>query len=57
MEDTNPSKCEECRLQGVNHVTLARTDILEECIASIIRVTGIGKLGTMLAVTSNQSTL
>jgi hypothetical protein len=29
----------------------------EECIASIIRVTKIGELGTMLAVTSNRSTL
>jgi hypothetical protein len=30
---------------------------LEENIASIIRVTRIGELGTTLAVTSNQSTL
>jgi hypothetical protein len=30
---------------------------LEECIASIIRVTRIGELTTTLAVTSNRSTL
>jgi hypothetical protein len=36
-------------------VALVRTDVLEECIASIIRVTRISKLGTMLAVISNQS--
>jgi hypothetical protein len=34
-------------------VTLVRTDDLEERIASIIRVTRIGKLGTRIAVTSN----
>jgi hypothetical protein len=38
------------------HVALIITDILQECIASIIMVTRIGKLG-MLAVISNQSTL
>jgi hypothetical protein len=38
-------------------VALARTDILEECSASFIRVTRIGELGTTLAVTSNQRTL
>jgi hypothetical protein len=38
-------------------VALVRTDVLEECIASIIRVTRIGRLGTTLAVTSNQSAL
>jgi hypothetical protein len=38
-------------------VAAVRTDILEERIASIIRVTRIGELGTMLAVTSNRSTL
>jgi hypothetical protein len=38
-------------------VALVRTDVLEERIASIIRVTRIGKLGTVLAVTSSQSTL
>jgi hypothetical protein len=35
---------------------LVRTDVSEEHIASIIRVTEIGKLGTKLAVTSNRST-
>jgi hypothetical protein len=40
----------------LHRVVLVRTDILEECIASIIRVTRIGELGT-LAVTSNQSIL
>jgi hypothetical protein len=33
------------------HVALVRTDVLEERITSIIRMTRIGKLGTMLAVT------
>jgi hypothetical protein len=31
-------------------VTLVRTDVLEERIASIIRVTRIGELGTSLAI-------
>jgi hypothetical protein len=35
---------------------LVRTDVSEECIASIIRVTRISELGTTLAVTSNRST-
>jgi hypothetical protein len=35
------------------HVGLARTDVLEEHIASIIRVKRISELETMLAVTSN----
>jgi hypothetical protein len=39
------------------HVTLVRTDVLEERSTSIIKVTGIGELGTTLAVTSNRSTL
>jgi hypothetical protein len=34
-------------------MTLVRTDVSEECIASIIRVTRIDDLGTMLAVTSS----
>jgi hypothetical protein len=38
-------------------VALVRTDVSEESIASIIRVTRIGELGTTLAVTSNRSTL
>jgi hypothetical protein len=37
-------------------VGLGRTDVSEERIASILRVTRIGEIGTMLAVTSNQST-
>jgi hypothetical protein len=36
-------------------VTLVRTNVLEERIASVIRVERIGELGTTLAVTSNQS--
>jgi hypothetical protein len=34
-----------------------RTDIWEELSASLLRVTRIGELGTMLAVTSNRRTL
>jgi hypothetical protein len=41
----------------LHHVALVRTDVLQECIASIFRVTRISKLGTMSAVTSNQSIL
>jgi hypothetical protein len=41
----------------LRRVALVRTDVSEEHIASIIRVTGIGELGTMLAVTSNRRTL
>jgi hypothetical protein len=33
-----------------------RTDVSEELSASFIRVTGIGELGTPLAVTSNRRT-
>jgi hypothetical protein len=33
-----------------------RTDVSEECITSIIRMTNIYELGTKLAVTRNQST-
>jgi hypothetical protein len=32
------------------HVALVRTDVSEKCIASIIRVTRVGELGTTLAV-------
>jgi hypothetical protein len=39
------------------YVAPERINVLEERITSIIRVTRIGELGTMLAVTSNQSTL
>jgi hypothetical protein len=38
-------------------VVLVRTDVSEERIASIIRVNGIGELGTTLAVTGNRSRL
>jgi hypothetical protein len=37
-------------------VALERTDVSEECVASIIRVTRVGELVT-LAVTSNRVTL
>jgi hypothetical protein len=38
-------------------VAPVRTDVSEELSASFIRVTRIGELGTMLAVTSNRRTL
>jgi hypothetical protein len=38
-------------------VALVRTDVSQEYIASIIKVTKISHLGTTLAVTSNRSTL
>jgi hypothetical protein len=41
----------------LRHVTLVRTGDSEEGIASIIRVTRIGELGTTLAVTSNRCKL
>jgi hypothetical protein len=41
----------------LRHVDLLRTDVSKELIASIIRVTRIGELGTTLTVTSNRSTL
>jgi hypothetical protein len=41
----------------LRHVALVKTDVSEECSASFIRVTGIGELGTTLAVTSNRHTL
>jgi hypothetical protein len=40
----------------LHRVALLKTDVLEELSASVIRVTRIGELGTMLAVTSNQRT-
>jgi hypothetical protein len=40
----------------LRRVALVRTDVSEERSASIIRVTRIGELGIMLAVTSNQRT-
>jgi hypothetical protein len=41
----------------LNHVALARTDIPEERLASIIKVTRIGELGKTLAVTSRRKFL
>jgi hypothetical protein len=38
----------------LRHVALVRTDVSEEHIACIIRVTRIGELGTTLALTSNR---
>jgi hypothetical protein len=38
-------------------VAIVRTNVSEERIASIIRVTRIVELGTMSALTSNQNTL
>jgi hypothetical protein len=40
----------------LHRVALVRTDVSKELIASFIKVTRIGKLGT-LAVTSNRTTL
>jgi hypothetical protein len=41
----------------LRRVALVRTDVLEEYVAPIIRVTRIGELGTTLAVTSKRSML
>jgi hypothetical protein len=41
----------------LSRVALIRTDVSEEPSASFIRVTRIGELGTMLAVTINRRTL
>jgi hypothetical protein len=41
----------------LRRVAPVRTNVSEEYIASIIRVTRISELGTMLAVTSSRSTL
>jgi hypothetical protein len=41
----------------LRRVALVRTDVSEELSASFIRVTRIGELGTMLALTSNRRTL
>jgi hypothetical protein len=38
----------------LRRVALVKTDVSDELIVSIIRVTRIGKLGTTLAVTSNR---
>jgi hypothetical protein len=40
----------------LRRVALVRTDVSEELSASFIRVTRIGELGAMLAVTSNRRT-
>jgi hypothetical protein len=40
----------------LRRVGLVRTDVSKEYVASIIRVTRIGELGTTLAVTSNRRT-
>jgi hypothetical protein len=49
---------EECRLlECYPFLALVKTDISEERIASIIRETRIGELGTKLAVTRNRSML
>jgi hypothetical protein len=37
----------------LRRVALVSTDVSEKLSSSIIRVTGIGELGTTLAVTSN----
>jgi hypothetical protein len=39
----------------LHRVALVRTDFTEEPSASFIRMTRIGKLGTILAATSNRS--
>jgi hypothetical protein len=41
----------------LRRVALVRTDVSEELSASFIRMTRIGELRTMLAVTSNRRTL
>jgi hypothetical protein len=41
----------------LHRVAVVRTDVLEEFSASFIRVTRIGELGTILAVTSSRRTL
>jgi hypothetical protein len=41
----------------LRRVALVRTDVTEEPIASITRVTRIGELGTTLTATSNRRTL
>jgi hypothetical protein len=41
----------------LRRAALVRTDVSEERSTSFIRVTGVGELGTTLAVTSNRHTL
>jgi hypothetical protein len=40
----------------LSRVALVRSEVSEECIASIIRATRIGEKGTTLVVSSNRST-
>jgi hypothetical protein len=50
----SPVRCEVFTVVTMkNAVAFERTDISEERIASIIRVTRINEIGTVLAVTSN----
>jgi hypothetical protein len=46
-----------CVFWDVSRVALVRTDVSEELSASFIGVTGIGELGTTLAVTGNRHTM
>jgi hypothetical protein len=41
----------------LRRIALIKTEVSEECIASVIRVIQIGKLETTLAVNNNRSTL
>jgi hypothetical protein len=41
----------------VFRVVFVRTDVTEDCNASIIRLTRIGEVGTTLSVISNRNTL
>jgi hypothetical protein len=41
----------------LSSLAFVRTDVSEEHVASIIRVTRIGELGITLALTGNRSTL
>jgi hypothetical protein len=41
----------------LRRLVFVRTNVSKELSVSILRVTGIGELGTTLAVTSNRSTL
>jgi hypothetical protein len=49
-------KIENAVFRDVCRVVLVRTDASEERIASIIRATRIGELGTAFAVTNNRRT-